>query len=225
MKKLLYLLLLISCTIQAQDILFVGNSLTYYNNMPEILEYIAEENGVQIQTTSLCSPNYAIIDHLDSGKLQYLLKKQSFDYVIIQQGPSSQAQGKQMLLADGAKVKALCNEYKAQLGYYMVWPSLQYYYTFDKVIENHTLAAQKNKALLFLVGVVWKKYNTYKSKTLLYDYDNFHPSKAGSFLAALTIFHTLYPKKNLYQLPYESYSNWVSDKDSFQLMIQLVSDL
>ncbi|WP_299107002.1 SGNH/GDSL hydrolase family protein [uncultured Tenacibaculum sp.] len=225
MKKLLYLLLLISCTVQAQDILFVGNSLTYYNNMPEILEYIAEESGVQIQTTSLCSPNYAIIDHLDSGKLQYLLKKQSFDYVIIQQGPSSQAQGKQMLLADGAKVKALCNESKAQLGYYMVWPSLQYYYTFDKVIENHTLAAQKNKALLFPAGVVWKKYNTYKSKTLLYDYDNFHPSKAGSFLAALTIFHTLYPKKNLYQLPHESYSNWVSDKDSFQLMIQLVNDL
>ncbi|WP_198938394.1 SGNH/GDSL hydrolase family protein [Tenacibaculum holothuriorum] len=190
--------------------------------MPEILEYIAKQNGVQLKTTSLCFPNYAIIDHLDSGKLQKLLEKQSFDYIIIQQGPSSQPLGKQMLLNDGAKVKKLCDKYNSKLGYYMVWPSVQYYYTFEKVIENHILAAQKNNALLFPVGVIWKDYNTHKDKESLYSYDDFHPSIAGSFLAALTIFHTLYPEKNLQQLQFKKYSNWVTDEDSFNLIIRLI---
>ncbi|CAM1349920.1 conserved hypothetical protein [Tenacibaculum crassostreae] len=222
LKKLLYILYFFSLTIKAQDILFVGNSLTYSNNMPEILEYIGKQNNISIKTASLCFPNYAIIDHLESGKLQQLLQKKRFDYMIIQQGPSSQAQGKQMLLEDGAKMKQLCNQYNTKLGYFMVWPSVTYYYTFDKVIENHTLAAQKNSALLFPAGVNWQEYNTYKDKESLYDHDNFHPSKAGSFLAALTIFHQLYPTKNLQQLPFKKYKKWVTDEDSFNLIVKVI---
>ncbi|MBA6155530.1 SGNH/GDSL hydrolase family protein [Tenacibaculum sp. S7007] len=225
MKKLVLFFLFIQVSLQAQDILFVGNSLTYTNNMPEILEYIGKKNGVRIKTKSLCFPNYAIIDHLNQGVLQKLLEKQSFDYIIIQQGPSSQEQGKQMLLEDGAKMKALCNKYNIKLGYYIVWPSVRYYHTFNKVIENHTLAAKQNNAILFPVGTVWKEYNTYKEKENLYSLDNFHPSKTGSFLAAITIFHQLYPTKNLQQLPFKKYRKWVTDEGSFNLLIQLVEKL
>ncbi len=190
--------------------------------MPEILEYIGKQNGITIKTKNLCFPNYAIIDHINNGKLQKILEKKPFDYLIIQQGPSSQTEGKGMLIEDGAKMKVLCDKYKIKLGYYMVWPSVRYYHTFDKVIENHTLAAKQNNALLFSVGSVWKDYNTYKNKETLYNFDNFHPSKVGSFLAALTIFHQLHPTKNLHQLPFKKYKKWVTDKDSFNLLIQLV---
>ena len=60
MKKLL-LLLLIQVSVQSQNILFIGNSLTYSNNMPHILEYIGEKNGVYINTENLSLPNYC--DH------------------------------------------------------------------------------------------------------------------------------------------------------------------
>jgi hypothetical protein len=191
--------------------------------MPEILEYIGNENGVIIRTKSLCFPNYAIVDHLEKDLLQKLLAKEKFDYVIIQQGPSSQAEGKRMLIENGAKIKTLCKQYKIKLAYYMVWPSKRYYHTFDKVIENHELAADKNNALLLPVGKNWKAYNSNDKLENSYDSDNFHPSKAGSFLAALTIFHQLHPTKTIEELPIKDYTKWITDKRSFKKMIQLAS--
>lgn len=190
--------------------------------MPTMLEYIGQQYGVTIKTKSLCFPNYAIIDHINDGKLQKLLAKKQFDYVIIQQGPSSQVEGKRMLVQDGATIKTLCKQYNTKFGYFMVWPSVRYYHTFDNVIENHKFASKQNKALLFSVGSIWKEYNTYKGKQSLYSLDNFHPSTAGSFLAALTVFHQLYPSKNLQQLPFKKYKKWVADEGSFNLLVQLI---
>ncbi len=212
-------ILLIGLQSNAQKILFVGNSLTYSNNLPKMLEEIAKEFNESIKTKSLCAPNYAIIDHLNEGKLQKLLQKNKFDYLVVQQGPSSQLEGKKMLIEDGAKLKKLCDKFNIKLVYFMVWTSKRWYYTFDLVIENHTIAAQKNNALLFPVGKIWKAYNNKKNKEDLYSFDGFHPSKAGSFLAALTMFYYLYPKKNLQNLPF---NKWIKNEDSFKLMIDLI---
>ncbi len=192
--------------------------------MPEILEYIGKQNGLTIKTKSLCFPNYAIIDHLDSGLFQKLLLKEKFDFVIIQQGPSSQNEGKRMLIEDGEKINSICKKYNTKLGYFMVWPSIKYYFTFNKVIKNYELAAKKNNALLFPVGKIWQEYHQNKKLENLYSIDNFHPSKAGSFLAALTIFNQLMPTKNLQQLSFNDYKKWITDEDSFLKMIQLISD-
>lgn len=104
----------------------------------------------------------------------------------------------------------------------MVWPSRKYYFTFDKVIENHQLAARSNNAILFPVGVVWKEYNEEKNVESLYGVDGFHPSETGSFLAALVIFHKLYPKKDLHQLNFSRYKKWINDEDTLKRMIRLI---
>ena len=117
--------------------------------MPNILESIAKEFDKDITTKMLCYPNYAIIDHLSEGKVQQEIKSKEYDLVVIQQGPSSQEIGKKMLIDDGKKLKEICDKNGTKLGYFMVWQSKRYYYTFNKVIENYTIAAKKNNALLF----------------------------------------------------------------------------
>lgn len=206
----------------SQSILFVGNSLTYTNNLPGILEEIAIEFGESIKTTTLAFPNYAIEDHWNDGIFQKKLIENKFEYVIIQQGPSSQPDGKEMLVSYGAKMKLECNKNGAELAYFMVWPSKRYFYTFDGVIKNYSYAAESNKAILFPVGRLWKKYEASTNTVILYGSDDFHPSKAGSFLAALAIFHGLYPEKDLLNLDYNIFSKWVENKDAFDLLIELV---
>lgn len=191
--------------------------------MPKILESIAKKFDEKIQTDMLCFPNYAIIDHLTEGKVQQKIISGGYDYVIVQQGPSSQEEGRKMLIEDGKRLAILCQNYNAKLGYYMVWPSKRYYFTFDKVIANHKEAAKKNNAMLFPVGSYWKQYEQSNSKTQLYGTDNFHPSKAGSFLAALTIFKELHTNKNLKDLTYKKVKKWVSNKESYDKMIQILT--
>lgn len=233
MKKLaLLFILLVACAACAKktvapaspEILFVGNSLTYANHMPKILEHIVSKFGKSTTTASVSKPNYALEDHWNDGEFQAMLKKGGIKHVIVQQGPSSQSYGKESLITFGEKFKTVCNEAGASLGFYMVWPSRKYYYTFDGVIANYSNAATHNQALLFPVGVAWRAYNQdATSKQSLYDSDGFHPSGAGSFLAALTIFHQLYPNQDLSQMNIKDYTQWVHDQASFDTIIKLVS--
>ncbi len=216
----LLLILFISINIHSQKILFVGNSLTYANGTPLILEEIGILFNKEINTKMICKPNYAIIDHLDEGIVQQEIASKKYDWVIVQQGPSSQELGKKMLIEDAEKLAKLCAKYNTKLGYLMVWPAKRHYYTFDKVMANYTEAATKNKAFLFPVGKYWKQYEKLPNKISLYSNDAFHPSKIGSLLTALTIFKELYPKENLQKLLFKDVSFWAEHLKSYQLLLQ-----
>ena len=136
------------------SILFIGNSLTYTNDLPALVKKSAKERGIVLTTKMMAYPNYAIADHWDEGKVQKLIASKKYDYVILQQGPSSQKAGKEMLMNYGKKYRELCEKHDARLSYFMVWPSVNYYATFDAVIQNYTDAAKANNALLLAVGRV-----------------------------------------------------------------------
>lgn len=173
------------------NVLFVGNSLTFYNDLPILVANEAKSRGLELKTTLLAYPNYAILDHWEDGKVQKMIATGKYDYVIIQQGPSSQADGRAMLLEYGKKFKQVCSENEAQLAYFMVWPSRTYYYTFEAVITNHRESAKKNDALLLPVGEVWKNHFDATGDFSYYGSDGFHPSLAGSKVAAQVICEAL----------------------------------
>lgn len=206
MKKFIFLLIAIVITqlnINAQEdildnvkteyhILFVGNSLTYTNDLPLLVKKYSKNKGIKIKTMMIAYPNYAIIDHWRDGKIQKLIASNKYDYVIIQQGPSSQSEGRKMLIEDGQKVSNLCMSNNTKLCYFTVWPSLNYYSTFDGVIKNHKDAAELNNAILLPVGDVWKRYIDTTEDTAYYGPDGFHPSKKGSEIAAKVIVETIF---------------------------------
>ena len=173
-------------------LLFVGNSLTYTNNLPLMVKRLAEDRGYIIEVKSLAYPNYAIVDHWADGQVQHLISSGIYDYVIIQQGPSSLEEGRLMLLEGGAEYAALCEEHGAELAYYMVWPSVARYNFFNRVINNYTNAARENKAILCPVGRVWKDYIDRTGDYSYYGFDEFHPSVKGSEVAAEVIVNSLF---------------------------------
>jgi hypothetical protein len=177
------------------NVLFVGNSLTYTNDLPKLVRSIAATKGLTIKTKMLAKPDFAIVDHWVTSRLKKLIKSKKFDYVIIQQGPSSQQSGLDMLVNGGANYAKLCEENNTKLAYFMVWPSIKYYHTFDGVIANYTSAASTNKATLIPVGTYWKDYITKTGDYSFYSNDGFHPSKVGSQKAAEIIIETLFIRK------------------------------
>jgi len=173
-------------------ILFVGNSLTYFNDLPKLVDREAGRKGHGVWTKMLAHPNYAILDHWADGEVQGLIEDGDFDFVIIQQGPSSQAFGREVLFEFGKKFSDLCNANEAKLVFFMVWPSRTYYYTFDGVITNHREAAIATRSILCPVGEVWKKHFDDTGDFSYYGPDGFHPSLKGSEVAAEVIVKTLF---------------------------------
>jgi hypothetical protein len=196
MKFLLCLLLLISVrdsptTDKAVTILFVGNSLTYANNLPGLVEAQAKERGIKVKSDILAFPNYALEDHWNDGELQKRIANKKYQYVVVQQGPSSQADGRAMLLDYGQRIKKLCDDNNAKLAFFMVWPARVNSGTFEGVIANYSEAAKTTQSLLCPVGKIWSEHFNKTQDYSYYSPDGFHPSEAGSKVAAVVIFESL----------------------------------
>lgn len=179
------------------NILFVGNSLTYYNQLPEMLKEIALMDSVTVTYTAHCYPDYALEDHWNDGKIQKEIKTGKYQYVVAQQGPSALPESQQMLLEATKKLSRLCKKNNTRLALYMVWPAQQHLFNLDKVIDSYTKAASQTGSLLCAAGQAWKNVWAAYPETPLYGEDGFHPSPRGSFLAALTIYCTLLGKTDI----------------------------
>ncbi len=175
-----------------RSILFIGNSLTYTNDLPNLVVRKGGENGILIKTEMLAFPNYGLEDHWNDGNIQILISVKKYDFVIIQQGPSSQNDGRIMLIDYGARINTLCQKNKSKLVYFMVWPGYSHLQSFDGVIKNYSDAAKATNALLCPVGQVWKKHFEETKEYSYYGPDMFHPSQKGSEIAAQIIFETLF---------------------------------
>jgi hypothetical protein len=175
------------------NILFIGNSLTYTNDLPDLVKRKAQLKGITVGTKMIAHPNFAIVDHWVIGEVQQYIESKKFDFVIAQQGPSSQQEGRDILIEYGARYKDLCQNNNTGFGYFMVWPSRTYYHTFAGVIKNHQDAAAINDAILCPVGEVWKTHFDTTNNFDYYGPDGFHPSIIGSQIAADVIVDTLFP--------------------------------
>jgi hypothetical protein len=177
-------------------VLYIGNSLTYVNDLPGLVAEIAQQDGISIAYESFLFPDYSLEDHWKEGKVKKDIEKEGYDFVIAQQGPSALPES-QVLLADYTmKLAKHCKKYNSKLGLYMVWPSKARLFDLDNVISSYSNAAQKSEAMLCPAGLAWKKAWEKDSSIALYGPDNFHPGIAGSLLAALSIYGALNGKDN-----------------------------
>lgn len=177
-------------------VLFVGNSLTYTNDLPKLVYELMKSRDREIFTKMIAKPNYALIDHLDLGnQVEEEIASKTFDYVVVQQGPSSLPESRELLFEGGSRFNALCKTSESKLAFFMVWPARAYEHSFDAVIKNHTDVAAAYNAILCPVGEVWKNYFDSTGDYSYYGPDEFHPSLQGSQEAARIIVNSIFNER------------------------------
>jgi lambda repressor-like predicted transcriptional regulator len=198
MPILLALLLLVAPVASAQappteqHVLFIGNSLTYSNDLPGLVARLARAKGVRVTCASVAFPNYSLEDHWQRGDALREIRKGGWSLVVLQQGPSA-APESQVLLRE--YVKRFDKEIRAagaRTSLYMVWPSRARPQDFDGVIRSYTAAAKDVKAKLFPVGDAWRVVWSRDASLELYSPDGLHPSALGAYVAALVIVKTAF---------------------------------
>lgn len=172
--------------------LFVGNSLTYFNDLPQMLERMAAADGNrELETFDASQGGYALEDHWGDPNSRDALAEGGWDVVIMQQGPSSLPENRENLVTwAGTWADAI----RAQGGVpamYMVWPDRTRLEFFDDVSLSYRTAAAEADAELYPAGDAWRAAWAEKLTLPLYGPDDFHPSVMGTYLAALTIYRGL----------------------------------
>jgi len=173
-------------------VLFIGNSFTYFNDMPAIVEALAASQKKRLVHQSVVFPNFSLQDHWEKGDAERAIASGKWDFVVLQQGPSALEESRRSLLDYTRRFAKLIRDAGATPALYMVWPSKARFGDFDRVVESYALAAREVQGIILPVGAAWQEAWKLDAKLPLYGEDQFHPSPTGSYLAALVIYQKLF---------------------------------
>jgi len=172
------------------SVLFVGNSLTYTNGLPVMLERLMDEHGTPTYVESVSFPNYGLPDHWTEGTALARIAAGGWDVVILQQGPSA-TEGRPYLLDFSEAFAEPIRAVGARPALYMVWPARSRSFDFDGVSDSYRTAAELVDGLLFPAGEAWLAAWREQPTLALYGSDGFHPSLLGTYLAAVVMYQQL----------------------------------
>ena len=183
-------------------VLFVGNSYTFYNDMPQAaFARAAGERGLEVEVTAvtrggkrLCQ--FADPDNDEGKRLRETVAGQHYDCAVLQEQSLTPVVNKAQFLAGVEGVKALIDADRFVL--YATWgrndesPELQTL-GMTRAEMTEQLSAAYNEAAALCgaavaeVGKAFLDYAAQHDRNELYNPDQSHPSALGSEIAARVI--------------------------------------
>ena len=188
------------------DILFVGNSYTYVNNLPGMIEEISSAlDGPVLHGSAHTHGGYTLRRHIEDGHVASLLSGVpatggSWDWVVLQEqstlgttyDPDSGKLGKaDAFRAAAAELVAMVKAVGARPALYMTWAKEAFPSQAITLSETYRSAGAELGAEVLMVGDAWAAVRRVRPEFVLHLSDGSHPNAAGSYLAACVIYAML----------------------------------
>jgi hypothetical protein len=204
--------------IQAQNklkkVLFIGNSYTYYNSMPDIMKSMCESTGDTLIHDQHTPGGSSLSAHANNSTVATKITSNNWDNVVLQDQSQRPAFQQSYVEANvfpfAKKLDGMIDSLStcAKTTFYMTWgrkngdagnctnfPPVCTYRGMDSMLKmRYTQMAKDNKAVVAPVSVVWRYLRENHPEIELYDPDESHPSVAGSYAAACCFYTTVYKK-------------------------------
>lgn len=203
------------------NILFIGNSYTFFNDMPKIIEDLADHDPdapFRVETHMFVEGGATLASLLTHAEINKLLTIKQWHYVVLQPQSlwaTTEARTAATNLALGQwnrkinKIGALpvffmtwprashSNDYKSQQFSFLKSPEIMY----GQIQNDSKIYAKKYDMLLAPIGSYWISSLQNNPELNLYNPDGSHPSQKGSFLTAL-LFHKMLISETLDDIIY-----------------------
>jgi hypothetical protein len=169
-------------------VLFLGNSHTQVNNVPQLVVDIAAQAGeTSLRADVIAFGGAALEDHWTMGTAQFALARYPWSYVVMQQGPSSLPESQVHLRTWTERFAPLIRDAKGEPILYQIWPSTSRRIDAANALTSYTLAAAAVDGILAPAGDAFTEALDAHPGLQVYSPDGTHGSIFGSYLAALTI--------------------------------------
>jgi hypothetical protein len=172
-------------------ILFLGDGLTASADVPARLAKLAGAMGRKVEVESLIGVRYTLADHWNDPRTRAALRKR-WDIVVLQQGPSSDAEERRELVRLAARFVQPVRDAGGTVALLMPWPPASRLRDFPEVIASYRLAARVAGATLIPVGEAWLRALTADHRMRLHG-DGTNAAPLGSDLTVLTTYFALFP--------------------------------
>ena len=199
---------------ESKSVLFIGNSYTAVNNLPEMIQLAAVSAGDELIFDANTPGGTTFQQHSTNTQTLSKINSKPWDYVVLQEQsqlpsfPENQVQTSVYPYATALNNQILANNSCSETLFYMTWgrkngdaqncsffPPLCTYVGMDDLLAQRYLQmATDNNAEVSPVGAVWRAIITQNPTLELYSSDESHPSLLGSYAAALCFYTTIFRK-------------------------------
>lgn len=181
------------------NILFVGNSFTFYNSgvdfhLKKMLEADLNTDSVSYNIQKVAVSSYTLENHYNDSVSIHKIKDTKWDYVILQEQSTRPVNNPEKFTEYASKLNEIIKTNGSKTVLFMTWAQKE---TPGEILQLASAYNQLNVTLgstLVPVGLVWdyfvKSYPTYN----LYFTDNKHPSLNGTFIIACIFYNRLFNK-------------------------------
>lgn len=201
---------------QTKSVLFLGNSYTYVNNLPQLLADMANSTGKTLIFDINAPGGYYIAEHLTNPTSLAKIANGNWDHVVLQDQSLALAYPATCMnfMPYSVRLDSIIKLHNpcAQTMFYSTWgrkPGDTYlctppectvdtwitrtYYEMDSTITAHyKIFADSVKASMTPVGAAWRYIRQNYPSIELFQSDDSHPSLAGSYAAACCFYATLF---------------------------------
>lgn len=192
--------------------LFLGNSLTYFNNLAYQVEWLARSNGDYLSSDTYAPGGYWLEAH--SRISGFKIRSRQWDCVILQESPHYAAQSDAFLdtmvypYVDSLKRMILENNPETEIVLYMApahkngienCDEVQTACTYDgmqeRIKNTHIVISDRLGIKVAPAGIIWQIFMDKYPDIELFNDDGVHPNPLGTYLIACTVYSTIYRKK------------------------------
>ena len=175
-----------------KKILFVGNSHTYFHDMPQMVRELAACAGEEAAAVMLTHGGMTLDWHLHQEQTRFNLLYGGYDFCVLQQA-AHPFPGYGALSAGVSAIRGLCGENPPRIVLYMTWAEKAHPENQPEMSAAYRRTAEEQGLLLAPVGEVWQAFRREHPERELYFEDGAHASALGSFLAAACIARAIFP--------------------------------
>ncbi|MBL0095814.1 MAG: T9SS type A sorting domain-containing protein [Bacteroidetes bacterium] len=191
-------------------VLFLGNSYTGTNNLPQLIADIALSAGDTLIFDSHMIGGYQLIDHSGDSICQSKIMAGNWDYVVMQGQSQEPIVAYSQFLSGASGLYSQIKQYNpcAVTMPYMTWgrkngdaancpffPEMCTYESMDSTLRIRYLAlANSLQGEISPVSMVWNYLRQNHPTIELYQPDESHPSAEGSYAAACCFYASIFKK-------------------------------
>lgn len=189
-----------SCT----RVLFIGNSLTFYNDLPNMFAQLARSGKQKVAVGIYAQGGWALEDHVKSADSATAINSQIWTYVVLQEQSAIPAvEGWRiynMYPAARTLVGQVRNTGAAPL-FYLTWARRDGFpdygmYDFEsmqtQVNNGYYAIASELGVPVVPVGSAWRLALAEHPEIILFQEDGNHPTEQGTYLAACVFYESIF---------------------------------
>ena len=177
-----------------RNVLFIGNSHTYYNDMPQMLSMLvhSENRGFEPAIDQCTGEGAGLAWHWESSATRNALREKPWDYVVLQDRSGGPLEEPDSFTKHAGLLDGEIRKQGAKTLLFLTWANRSRPDTQAVLTDVYKTAAHKLHAALAPVGLAWEAIHRIDPGIELYHQDGRHANPIGSYLSACVFYSVMF---------------------------------